>query len=71
MSKNPKKWERLIKIANIDRKFLDIFWTTSGNSIKFSKMCFKIILEVTKSQGFTHSIEDTFFKKFDKGILVK
>ena len=32
--------------------------------MKFSrKMCFKIILKVTKNQGFTLSIEDTFFKK--------
>ena len=32
--------------------------------MKFSgKMCFKIIIKVTKNQGSTHSIEDTFFKK--------
>ena len=27
------------------------------------KMCFKIILKVTKKQGSTLSMEDTFFKK--------
>ena len=27
------------------------------------KMCFKIILKVTKNQGFTLSLEDTFLKK--------
>ena len=61
MSKNRKNWW---KLANIDRDFLHIFWTSSGNSIKFSgKMCLKIILRVTKDQGFTLSSEDTFFKK--------
>ena len=27
------------------------------------KMCFKMILKVTKTQGFTISLEDTFFEK--------
>ena len=32
--------------------------------MKFSgKMCFKIILKVTKNQAFTFSLEDTFFEK--------
>ena len=32
--------------------------------MKFSeKMCFKITLKVAKNQGFTLSLEDTFFKK--------
>ena len=32
--------------------------------MKFSgKMCLKIILKVTKNQGFTLSLEDTFFEK--------
>ena len=52
------------KLANTDRKFLHIFWTTWGNSMKFSgKMCLKIVLKVTKNQGFTLSLEDTFFEK--------
>ena len=52
-----------MKIANIDREFLHIFWTTWGNSIKFSgKMCLKIILKVTKNQGLILSLEDTFSK---------
>ena len=70
MSKNPKNWGKLMKIANIDREFLHIFWTTWGNSIKFSgKMCFKIILKVTKNQGFTLSLEDTFFEKPQGGQI--
>ena len=53
-----------MKIANIDREFLHIFWKTWGNSVKFSgKMCFKITLKVAKNQGSTLSIEDIFFKK--------
>ena len=61
MSKNPKNWW---KLANIDREFFHIFWMTWGNSIKFSgKMCLKIILKVTEKQGFTLSLEDTFFGK--------
>ena len=41
-----------MKIANIDREFLHIFWTTWANSMKFSgKMCFKILLKVTKKTG--------------------
>ena len=64
MSKNPKNWGKLMKIANIDREILHNFWTTWGISMKFSgKMCFMIILKVTKNQGFTLSSEDTFFKK--------
>ena len=32
--------------------------------MKFSgKMCLKIILKATKNQGFTLSLEDTFFEK--------
>ena len=53
-----------MKIANIDREFLHISWTTWENSMKFSEnMCFDIILKVTKSQDFTLSSEDTFFEK--------
>ena len=57
-----------MKIADIDREFLHIFWTIWGNLMKFSgKMCFKIILKVTKNQVSTLSIEDTFFKKTQGG----
>ena len=36
--------------------------------MKFSgKMCLKIILKVTKNQGFTLYLEDTFFKKPSAG----
>ena len=51
------------KLANVDREFLHIFWTTWRNSMKFSgKMCLKIILKVTKNQGFSISLEDTLFE---------
>ena len=61
MLKTPKnRW----KLANINREFLQIFWTIWGNSIKFSgNMCLKIILKVTKNQGFTLSLDNTFFEK--------
>ena len=36
--------------------------------MKFSgKMCLMIILKVTKDQGFTFSLEDTFFEKLQGG----
>ena len=36
--------------------------------MKFSgKMCFEIILKVTKTQGLALSLEDTFFKKLQGG----
>ena len=39
------------KLANFDREFLHIFWTTWGKSMKFSgKMYLKIILKVTKTK---------------------
>ena len=39
--------------------------------MKFSgKMCFKIILKVSKNQGFTLSVEDTFFEK-PQGRVIK
>ena len=62
MSKKPKNRGKLMKIANIDREFLHVFWATWGTSMKFSgKMCLKIMLKVTKNQDFTLSLEDTFF----------
>ena len=59
-----------MKIANIDREFLHIFWMTWGNSTRFSRrMCFKTILNVTKNQGFSLSLEDTFFEKLQGGQI--
>ena len=53
-----------MKIANIDRKSLHIFRATWEISMKFSgKMWFVIILKVSKRQGFTLSLEDTFWVK--------
>ena len=53
------RW-KLMKKANIDREGLHIFWTNWEISLKFSgKMWLMIILEVTKTQGFTLSLEDT------------
>ena len=40
--------------------------------MKFSgKMCFEIILKVTKNQGFTLSLADTFFEKPQGGVNLK
>ena len=37
--------------------------------MKFSgKMCLKIILKVTKNQGFSLSLEDTLFEKPQRGV---
>ena len=37
--------------------------------MKFSgKMCFKTILKFIKNQGFTLSLEDTFFEKPQAGV---
>ena len=53
-----------MKIANIDRKIIHIFWTTWGISMKFSgKMWLMIILKVTKNQSITLFLEDTVFEK--------
>ena len=52
-----------MKIANIDREFFYIFSPTWGNSMKFSgRMCFEIILKVTKKTEF-HPLFRTFFEK--------
>ena len=57
-----------MNIANIDREILHIFWTTCGISMTFlGKMWLTIILKVTKNQGFTLSLEDTFFEKPQAG----
>ena len=60
MSKNPKnRWESM-KIANIDRECLHIFWTNWEISIKLSgKMWIMMILKV--------SLEDTFLGKLQGG----
>ena len=63
MSKNPKNWIKSMKIANIFREILHNFSTTWEISMKFSgKMCLMIILNITKNQVFTLSLEDTFFE---------
>ena len=53
-----------MKIVKTDREDLDIFWKTWGISMKFlGKMWLMVILKVTKIQGFTYSLEDTFLEK--------
>ena len=60
MSKLQKVDDREI----LDRGILHIFRTTWGISMKFSgEMWLKIMLKISKNQGFTLSLEDTFFKK--------
>ena len=55
-----------MKIANIAKEFLHIFRTTRGNSTKFSgKISFKIILKVTRKQGFWfNSVADNLSVSF-------
>ena len=65
-----------MKIANIDREFLYILWRTWENSIKFlGKLCFKIILKVTKKnkkkQGLALSLKNTFFEKSQGWVNLK
>ena len=53
-----------MKIANIDRESLHIFWTNWGISLKFSgKMWLMIILKLTKNHGSTVSLEDALSGK--------
>ena len=50
---NVIKSKKFLKIVNIDEGSLHIFKTTCGISMKFSeKSCFRIILKITKNQGF-------------------
>ena len=47
-----KKYEKLIKIVNINEENLHIFWTTWGISMKFSaKMCLTITLRLQKTRA--------------------
>ena len=60
----PKKSPKVLQIVTIDGENLHIFWTTWGTSVKcLGKMWLLIILQVTKNQGFTFSLEDKFLKK--------
>ena len=60
-----------MKTANIDRKFLHIFWTNWGNSMKFlGKMYFEIILKATKNQGFILSLEDTLGLSWSEECII-
>ena len=53
-----------MKIANTDREFIHIFLATLVNSMKsLVNMCFKIMLKVTKNQGFILYFENIFFGK--------
>ena len=64
MSKTPKIRWKSIKIVNIEREIVHIFWTTWGISMEFSgKVWLMIILKLTKNQCFILSLEDTFFEK--------
>ena len=68
-----------MKIPNIDRESLHIFWMTRWISMKFSgKVWLMIISRATKKQSFTLSLEDKFLEKplttcvtfFHKSFLV-
>ena len=60
-----------MKIANIEREVLHIFWTTWGISIKLSgKMWHDNIKNHKKKTGLnTLSLEDTFFEKPQVGQI--
>ena len=59
-----------MKIVNIDRENLHIFWTTWVISVKISEnMWLVTILKVTKNPGFTLSLEDTFLEKPQGGVV--
>ena len=61
-----------MKMANIDRESIHIFWTTWGISMKFSdKMWLMIMLKVTKNQDFILSSEDIFLEKPQGGQRVQ
>ena len=53
-----------MKMTSIDAEILHIFWTNWGILMKFSgKMGLMIILKVSKNEGFTLFLDDTFFEK--------
>ena len=65
-----KKFEKMMKIVNIDGENLYIFWTTCEISMKFlGKLWLIIILKVTKNHGFTLSLEDIFLEKPQDGEI--
>ena len=52
-----------MKIADIDKEFLHIFWTTLRISIIIRKDVNYDNVKSHKNQGFTLSLEDMFFVK--------
>ena len=57
-----------MKIANIEREILHIFWTTWGISLKISgKMWLMIILKVTKKTEFHPFFSRYIFRKITEG----
>ena len=61
---NVEKFEKLIKMVNIEEENLHIFWTSWGISMKVSgKMWVMRILKVTKKQGSILSLKNTFLEK--------
>ena len=58
-----------MKIANIDKEFLHILWTTWGNSVKYSgKICFEIISH--EKPGFHRLFRRYIFQKTTGGGLI-
>ena len=67
MPRNPKTRYKTMKIANIDRENIYIFWTTSGIWMKFSgKMWLMIILKLKKKQVLYVSSKErgTLFRRY-------
>ena len=52
MSKNRQNWWKLVKIGNIDRESLHIWWTSLGILMKFSLK--NVAYDNIKSDKYTH-----------------
>ena len=57
MSNNPKNWWKSMKVGNIDRESLHIFWNSWGVSMKFSgKIWLMIMLKTRVSSCHPHGL---------------
>ena len=70
MLKNPKNRWKLIKIANIDRESLHIFWITGRTSVKLKCEICENVKDVTydnikshKKSSFHPPFRETFLEK--------
>ena len=66
--KSLKKWWKSIKIANVNITVFIFSEPLEEFQLTFHERC-DLILKVTKNQGFTFSLEDTFLEKPQGGHL--